>query len=155
MPDLAAARESLAAFADMAGRPLEPWKAGALELEVRITVIVAPRQSGKSLSLAVLALWWAFRRPGQRVLLVSPERRPHPQAARAHLRRAEGRDLLEPAPAARPGPPRVARLGRGPALRRLLEGRPVGRYATAADRMAAFGRPRRGRRSQGARKVAA
>jgi hypothetical protein len=26
-------------------------------------------------------------------------------------------------------------------LRRLLEGRPVGRYATAADRMAAYGRP--------------
>lgn len=36
-------------------------------------------------------------------------------------------------------------------LRRLLEGRPVGRYATAADRMAAYGRPRRGRRSQEAR----
>ena len=36
-------------------------------------------------------------------------------------------------------------------LRRLLEGRPVGRYATAADRMAAYGRPRRGRRSQAAR----
>ena len=36
-------------------------------------------------------------------------------------------------------------------LRRLLEGRPVGRYATAADRLAAYGRPRRGRRSQEAR----
>jgi len=33
-------------------------------------------------------------------------------------------------------------------LRRLLEGRPVGRYATAADRMAAYGRPRRRSRSQ-------
>jgi hypothetical protein len=36
-------------------------------------------------------------------------------------------------------------------LRRLLEGRPVGRYASAHDRMAAYGRPRRGSRSQEAR----
>ncbi len=28
-------------------------------------------------------------------------------------------------------------------MARLLEGRPVGRYATLSDRMAAFGRPRR------------
>jgi len=31
-------------------------------------------------------------------------------------------------------------------LRRLLAGRPVGRYATFADRLAAFGRPRASRR---------
>ena len=33
-------------------------------------------------------------------------------------------------------------------LARLLSGRPVGRYRTVADRMAAFGRPRRQSRSQ-------
>ena len=30
-----------------------------------------PRQSGKSRSLAVAALWWAFRRGDQRVLVIS------------------------------------------------------------------------------------
>jgi hypothetical protein len=39
-------------------------------------------------------------------------------------------------------------------MRRLLEGRPVGRYASLADRMAAYGRPRRQSRSQNAREPA-
>jgi len=71
MADLVAARESLAAFARMVGCPLEAWQARALELAARVTTIVAPRQSGKSRSLAVLALWSAFRRREQRVLLIS------------------------------------------------------------------------------------
>jgi len=71
MPDLEQAREQLAVFARMVGSPLEPWQARALELESRVTTIVAPRQSGKSRALAVLGLWSAFRRREQRVLLVS------------------------------------------------------------------------------------
>lgn len=71
MADALRARESLAAFASMAGRPMTAWQAEALRLDVRTSVVVAPRQSGKSRSLAVLALWWAYRRRGQRVLIVS------------------------------------------------------------------------------------
>jgi len=69
--DLRELRDGLLAFSVAIGCPLEPWQAGALTLQKRTTVLVAPRQSGKSRSLAVLALWWAFRRPGQRVLVVS------------------------------------------------------------------------------------
>jgi hypothetical protein len=71
MPDLRVLRSSVSAFAEEVGRRLTSWQAEALALEVRTTVIVAPRQSGKSRSLAVLAVWWAFRRGGQRVLLLS------------------------------------------------------------------------------------
>jgi hypothetical protein len=71
MPDVRALRSSLAAFAGEVGRPLTGWQVRALELERRITAIVAPRQSGKSRSLAVLGLWRAFREPGHRVLIVS------------------------------------------------------------------------------------
>lgn len=34
-------------------------------------MIVAPRQSGKSRALVLLALWWCLRRPEQRVMLVA------------------------------------------------------------------------------------
>ncbi len=62
----------LLAFSERVGRPLTPWQAESLDpLVARVTAIVAPRQSGKSRSLAVLAAHWAFRRPGQRVLVVS------------------------------------------------------------------------------------
>lgn len=71
MPDLEAIRSGLSAFADAARCPLESWQARALDLATRTTVIVAPRQSGKSRSLGVLALWWAYRCGGQRVLIVS------------------------------------------------------------------------------------
>ncbi|MDP9416807.1 MAG: terminase family protein [Actinomycetota bacterium] len=71
MADLAVLRGDLSAFADAVGLPLERWQADALRLEARTTVIVAPRQSGKSRSLAAVALWWAFRRREQRVLIVS------------------------------------------------------------------------------------
>jgi hypothetical protein len=65
------ARDSLRAFAQMIGRPLLDYQTQALSLETRTTVIVAPRQTGKSYSFADLALWWAFRRPNQLVLIVS------------------------------------------------------------------------------------
>lgn len=70
-PDFDAARKSLAAFAAMIGHPLTDWQARDLELTTRTTCILAPRQTGKSRSLAVLALWWAFTHPGARILIVS------------------------------------------------------------------------------------
>jgi Helicase len=71
MTDIALITDNLNAFADAIGTPLTDWQADALRLEQRITAIVAPRQSGKSRSLAVLALWWAFRHREQKVLVVS------------------------------------------------------------------------------------
>jgi hypothetical protein len=65
------ARDELAVFAALIGRPLRPYQDEGLRCEVRTTVIAAPRQVGKSYSLAVLALWWAFRKRAQRVLIVS------------------------------------------------------------------------------------
>ena len=69
--DLAAARRSLAVFAALIGVVLTDWQAAALRLTKRTTTVVAPRQTGKSRSLAVLALWWAYRKPGQVVLIIS------------------------------------------------------------------------------------
>ncbi len=71
MSDPAAARRSLATFAEMVGHPLADWQAQSLQLKKRTTVIVAPRQSGKSRSLSVLALHRAFATPGLRVLVIS------------------------------------------------------------------------------------
>jgi Helicase len=71
MTDIALITDNLAAFADAIDTPLTDWQVDALRLEQRITAIVAPRQSGKSRSLAVLALWWAFRHREQKVLVVS------------------------------------------------------------------------------------
>ena len=71
MGELEAARRDLRACAALVGRPLTDWQARALELEARTTVVVAPRQSGKSRSLSVLALWRAFREREHRVLVVS------------------------------------------------------------------------------------
>lgn len=68
---LTAARADLAVFAALIGVTLTDWQAGALRLTKRTTAVVAPRQTGKSRSLAVLALWWAYRRPGQVVLIIS------------------------------------------------------------------------------------
>ena len=68
--DVAALRE-LRVFAEVIGFPLTDAQAQALRLETRQTVIVAPRQTGKSYSLAVLALHQAFLAREQRVLIVS------------------------------------------------------------------------------------
>jgi Terminase large subunit, T4likevirus-type, N-terminal len=71
MTDLARLRSDLAAFAAAVGQPLTRWQSVALTLDRRTSVVVAPRQSGKSRALAVLALWWCYRHPDQRALLVS------------------------------------------------------------------------------------
>ncbi len=68
---LGRARDDLETFAALVGHPLTPWQVTALRLRCLFSVIVGPRQVGKSRTLAVLAVWWAFRRPGQTVLLVS------------------------------------------------------------------------------------
>jgi hypothetical protein len=69
--DLRRARTDLATFAAAIEQPLTEWQSAALALDRRTTVVVAPRQSGKSRSLSVVALWWAYGRPNQRVLVVS------------------------------------------------------------------------------------
>lgn len=65
------ARDDLAAFSSLIGRDLRPYQAEALTADVRTTVVVAPRQTGKSFGLANRALHSAFKRSGQRVLIVS------------------------------------------------------------------------------------
>jgi hypothetical protein len=65
------ARDDVGAFARLIDHPFTAWQAAALALLTTFTTIVAPRQTGKSRSLSLLALWWAFRRPGQSVLIVS------------------------------------------------------------------------------------
>jgi hypothetical protein len=64
-------RRDLSVFASAIGRPMTDWQAGALRLLTYITVLVSPRQCGKSRSLSTLALWWAFTHPGSLVLVVS------------------------------------------------------------------------------------
>jgi len=81
-------RTSVAAFAAFVGRPLADFQARALALETRTTTILAPRQTGKSRSLALLSAWFAARRARQRVLIVSSTE----DGAKRLLR--EVRDLL-------------------------------------------------------------
>jgi hypothetical protein len=67
---VAAARDDLGRFAELAGHRLTDWQLAACRLDRRQTTIVAPRQTGKSWTLSALAVWWAFRRPAQVVLSV-------------------------------------------------------------------------------------
>lgn len=64
-------RRDVGAFGFAVGRPLADWQRHDLRLAVPITTLLWGRQTGKSRGLAVLALWAAFRRPGQLVLVVS------------------------------------------------------------------------------------
>jgi len=69
--DIRRARDDLATFARLVGWPLLSYQSEALRLETRVTVLVAPRQTGKSYALAILSLWFAFKKARQRVLVVS------------------------------------------------------------------------------------
>jgi Terminase large subunit, T4likevirus-type, N-terminal len=69
--DLARICDDLGFFAKFIGWELASWQLGALRLGTRQTVLISPRQCGKSRSLSVLAVWWAFRRPRQMVLVIS------------------------------------------------------------------------------------
>ena len=71
MTDLATLRGDLRAFSLAIEQPLTDWQAESLTLARRTTAVAAPRQSGKSRSLSVLALRWAYRSPDQRVLVIS------------------------------------------------------------------------------------
>jgi hypothetical protein len=63
--------DGLPLFASLVGFPLTDWQAAGLVLRSLFTVIIGARQVGKSRALAVLACWWALRRPGQVVLILS------------------------------------------------------------------------------------
>jgi hypothetical protein len=71
MTDLRGVRADVRAFSVAVGCELADWQANALRLEARTSVVIGPRQSGKSRALATLALWWAYRRRDQHVLIVS------------------------------------------------------------------------------------
>lgn len=63
--------DGLPLFARLVGWPLTEWQEQALTLETYMTVVVGARQVGKSRALALLAAWWALRKPGQTVLFLS------------------------------------------------------------------------------------
>jgi hypothetical protein len=63
MTNLAWLRADLRTFSLAIEQPLSEWQAASLALQTRTTVIVAPRRSGKSRSLAALPLWSAYSRP--------------------------------------------------------------------------------------------
>lgn len=65
------AQRDLVAFGALVGVPLEPWQAEALTLDRRITVVVAPRQTGKSRSLALVAVHRSLTRRNHRTLIIS------------------------------------------------------------------------------------
>ncbi len=73
MAELRRLRDDLGYFARevVPDQPLTDWQLRALDLATRVTVIVGGRQLGKSYALALAATWWAFRRPAQRVLIIS------------------------------------------------------------------------------------
>lgn len=69
--DLGRLRDDVTYFADAVGRPLSAPQAAAVSFEKFISVVLAPRQGGKSRALAVGAAWWGYRKPRQRILIVS------------------------------------------------------------------------------------
>lgn len=68
---LRAARDDLRAFGDAVGVPLTEWQAEGLSLERPTTVLVAPRQTGKSRGLGLLAVHRSLRLRNHRTLIVS------------------------------------------------------------------------------------
>lgn len=91
-------RRSLRAFADTVGpstigHSLTEAQERAFDLDKRHTAVIAPRQSGKSDALALLAAWHAFGGPRRAVLVVSASE----DSARRLLGRVRmivGHDLL-------------------------------------------------------------
>jgi hypothetical protein len=71
LQDLRAARDDFGLFCELVGKPRTPFQLEAMALEARQTVIVAPRQCGKSESLSLRAAWGALRQPNQLVMIVS------------------------------------------------------------------------------------
>lgn len=81
-------RDNLRAFGDLVGRTITSWQADALSLAAAITIVIAGRGMGKTRTLALFAVWEAFRHAGFKVLVVS--------ASEASARRllAEVRELV-------------------------------------------------------------
>jgi terminase large subunit-like protein len=71
VPSVRALRRKLELFARLLGVYLTPWQVRSLRMETYFTLIAAGRRVGKSLCLALLALHAAFRKPEQRILLLS------------------------------------------------------------------------------------
>lgn len=69
--DLRRARDDVGYFAKCSKWPLTEKQREAIKLDTLVTAIIAPRQSGKSHALALLAVWWATRRRDQFVLIIS------------------------------------------------------------------------------------
>ncbi len=98
MPPIRRLRESLRVFADTVGpstigHTLAEAQERAFDLDKRHTAVIAPRQSGKSDALALLAAWHAFGDPRRAVLVVSASE----DSARRLLGRVRmivGHDLL-------------------------------------------------------------
>lgn len=66
-----AARDDLGVFAELIGLPMEPWQLAEMRSPTWQTILISPRQCGKSRSLSLLAVWTAFRQPKQMILVVS------------------------------------------------------------------------------------
>src|ERR1700728_2177760 len=71
MSDIQTLKDHLGVFSHDVRCPLADWQLATIDHKPRETVTVAPRQSRKSTSLSVLALWWAYRKRNQNVLVVS------------------------------------------------------------------------------------
>jgi hypothetical protein len=72
MPDLARLRDEFPYFAHVArGRPLAEWQAHDLSIASPFLLLLWGRQMGKSLCLALRALWRAYATPACLVLVVS------------------------------------------------------------------------------------
>ncbi|WAL67130.1 terminase family protein [Amycolatopsis cynarae] len=69
--DIIRARDDFGLFCRLLGQPRTPWQLDTMELTARQTLIVSPRQCGKSQTLSLKATHFAFRQPKQMVLLVS------------------------------------------------------------------------------------
>jgi hypothetical protein len=68
---VASPRDNLRAFGDLVGRRITDWQAQALSLVAAITIVIAGRGMGKTRTLALFAVWEAFRHAGFKVLVVS------------------------------------------------------------------------------------
>jgi hypothetical protein len=149
MPDLARARDDLGAFGELVGRPLADFQLRALTDEAAVVAVVAPRARAAGANRRGDV---RLDRGGRRGSAAGPGSAPRVDASAG----ARG---------AKPGAAACAICGGSLAglsdarycsgacrqeayrLRRLLAGRPVGRYDSVSSRIAAFGRPRRQRRN--------
>lgn len=69
--DVLAARDDFGLFCELVGRPRTEWQLTTMKLATRQTIVVSPRQCGKSETLSLKATHTAFRKPQQFVLIVS------------------------------------------------------------------------------------